>query len=870
MMILSGDPPRGRALVALLAVIVLILAIAPFLFPGAKSLNVAATILVYALLVASYDLLLGYTGIVSFAHVMFYGVGAYGVAIALYGLGPSWGALILGIVAALPVSVALALAIALFSLRVQTIFFAMVTLAVASAFNVLASQLDWLTGGEDGRSFQVPEILRPGFRLISGRAFGVELNGRVLSYYLVFIACAVLFLALLRVVNSPFGRVLQAIRDNEQRATCLGYDTRRYKLVAFVLSSAFMGLAGSLLTFLIQGVYADNLNWQHAGDPVIMTVLGGMHHFLGPLWGAVVYITLSDLLSSYTEHWWLVFGALLILFVLLSPEGLSGIYARIRRGARWSLTRAELPPRPAVAAQAVAAPTRTGDRAPVLSVRGLCKRFGALVVADGITLDLRRGELHSMIGPNGAGKTTFFNMLTGLVEPDAGQILLGGRDVTALPVHLRVAAGLARSFQIISIFKDLSVFENVRIAVQASSPHRFSLWRDAYALPDVIGRTWALLDTVGLAERAGETAVNLSHGEQRLLEIALTLAGDPEVLLLDEPLAGLADAERERISAVIRRLGGAHTVLLIEHDIDRVISLSDRITVLHQGRVIASGTPQEVVGNPEVVTAYLGRREEAGVALAARPLSPTPAGGARALLQLEGVTAGYNGSRVLHDLALRVDEGEVVALLGRNGVGKTTTLRTVVGTVRPVAGRVAYRGTDITRWSPDRIARLGISVVPEGRRIFPNLTVLENLRLAQRPGGWRLEEVFDLFPRLRELLAARGESLSGGERQMLAIARALMAPTDLLLLDEPLEGLAPSVVAEVLGAIARLRGHTSILLVEQKVPLVLQMADRAYVMVNGRIAYAGGAEELLRNEDLQVRLLSVQAAPAPAALEGET
>jgi ABC-type branched-subunit amino acid transport system ATPase component/ABC-type branched-subunit amino acid transport system permease subunit len=843
-------PPRLRA--HPLAVLALLLLVLPFALPAiGLTVGLATEIAIYALYGIAYNLLLGYTGLVSFGPSAYFGTASYVAGLAeihlvhsVYPsilLGTAWATLTGAVLGAL-------------ILRRRGVYFALLTLAFTQLFFEIAFRWTDVTGGENG----LQGVTRPGF-------------GTPLAFY-AFCAAVVLGAVYLlwRIVHSPFGRVLQAIRDNEQRATCLGYDTRRYKLVAFVLSSAFMGLAGSLLTFLIQGVYADNLNWQHAGDPVIMTVLGGMHHFLGPLWGAVVYITLSDLLSSYTEHWWLVFGALLILFVLLSPEGLSGIYARIRRGARWSLTRAELPPRPAVAAQAVAAPTRTGDRAPVLSVRGLCKRFGALVVADGITLDLRRGELHSMIGPNGAGKTTFFNMLTGLVEPDAGQILLGGRDVTALPVHLRVAAGLARSFQIISIFKDLSVFENVRIAVQASSPHRFSLWRDAYALPDVIGRTWALLDTVGLAERAGETAVNLSHGEQRLLEIALTLAGDPEVLLLDEPLAGLADAERERISAVIRRLGGAHTVLLIEHDIDRVISLSDRITVLHQGRVIASGTPQEVVGNPEVVTAYLGRREEAGVALAARPLSPTPAGGARALLQLEGVTAGYNGSRVLHDLALRVDEGEVVALLGRNGVGKTTTLRTVVGTVRPVAGRVAYRGTDITRWSPDRIARLGISVVPEGRRIFPNLTVLENLRLAQRPGGWRLEEVFDLFPRLRELLAARGESLSGGERQMLAIARALMAPTDLLLLDEPLEGLAPSVVAEVLGAIARLRGHTSILLVEQKVPLVLQMADRAYVMVNGRIAYAGGAEELLRNEDLQVRLLSVQAAPAPAALEGET
>ena len=226
MNVLSGDPPRGRALQILLVLIVLALALAPFLFPGAKALNVAAKTCVMILLVASYDVLLGYAGIVSFAHVMFFGVGAYGVGLALYGLGASWGALAAGLVVAFALSLALALAIGLFSLRVQSIFFAMVTLAVAYAFNVLASQLSWLTGGEDGRSFKVPEALQPGFRLArSADLRRAALNGKLLTYYLVFVVVAVAFLVLLRVVNSPFGRVLQAIRENPFRAEALGYRT---------------------------------------------------------------------------------------------------------------------------------------------------------------------------------------------------------------------------------------------------------------------------------------------------------------------------------------------------------------------------------------------------------------------------------------------------------------------------------------------------------------------------------------------------------------------------------------------------------------------------------------------------------------------
>ena len=492
----------------------------------------------------------------------------------------------------------------------------------------------------------------------------------------------------------------------------------------------------------------------------------------------------------------------------------------------------------------------------MLEVRGLHRRFGSLIVAQDVHLDVHPFRLHSLIGPNGAGKTTFFNMLTGLLRADAGEIRFDGHVITHLPVHRRIRLGLSRSFQILSVFRNLTTFENVRVAVQAQSRQQNSLWRDAYRMADVNDRTWSLLAAVGLEDRAVEPCANLSHGEQRLLEIAIALATDAKLLLLDEPLAGLAEAEREVVGALIRQLAATHAVLLIEHDIDRVLALSDRITVLHQGRVIADGKPAEVANNQDVITAYMGTARAGGPQPTVRAAAPRAAA-TKPLLALEQVRAGYAGSLVLTDLDLVVHEGEAVALLGRNGVGKTTMLRAITGTVQKSAGRIVMDGADITHARPYEINRRGISIVPEGRRLFPNLTVMENLQIATRAGGASYDEIFGLFPKLRLLQRARAESLSGGERQMLAIARALVVPSRLILLDEPFEGLAPAIVQEVMDALVRLRGRAAMIIVEHHAETVLPIADRAYVLVNGQVAYEGSAKALEADAALQSRLLGV-------------
>ena len=342
--LLSGDFPRSRLLTLALLVVFAGLAAAPFLFSGSRPLNAAATICIFVVLVASYDLLLGYTGIVSFAHTMFYGIGAYGVGLSLHGVGPTWGAVFMGLTIALMLSLGLALVIGLFSLRVKAIFYAMITLAVASAFAILASQLSDFTGGEDGRSFGVPKLLTPGYRLIEAEIFGTAIGGKLVTYYLVFFTALALFLLMLRVVNSPFGRVLQAIRENDFRAESLGYRTVVYRTLANCLSAVMATLAGALMALWLRYTGPQTtLSFTVMMDILLMVVIGGMGTLYGAAIGSALFIlaqnylqalmkqasdalTAVPLLSNlfHPDRWLLWLGVLFVLSVYFFPTGIVG------------------------------------------------------------------------------------------------------------------------------------------------------------------------------------------------------------------------------------------------------------------------------------------------------------------------------------------------------------------------------------------------------------------------------------------------------------------------------------------------------------------------------------------------------------------
>ncbi len=792
-------------------------------------------IVIYVLYGLGVNMLVGYTGLVPFGASVFFGCSTYFVAIFMLRTG---GNEVVALGVAVLGSLLLALLLGLLILRRRGLYFSLLTLAASQIAFEVAFKWTALTGGENG---------------LQGVSLSMLTTPLRLYMFTAGVAVAVAW-GLWRLAHAPFGRALQALRDNEQRMSCLGYNTAHLKLAAFCLCGAVVGLAGGLLALLLQGAYADNLGWEHAGDALLMTVLGGVHQFLGPLWGAIAFVTLQDRLSLFTANWWLIFAPIIMGFALASPEGIQGLAQRLLGRQSWTLTRNDIPNRPDVIAPYQPRVKQMDLSQPVLTVRNLTNRFGSLYTARNIDLDVMPCQLHSFIGPNGAGKTTFFNLLTGLLQPTEGRISLAGRDITRLKPYQRVRLGLSRSFQIVSVFKNLTAFENVRIAVQRRHTPRFAqLLVDAYRMDQVNARTWTLLAAVGLEQRAAEQCVNLSHGEQRLLEIAISLATDANLLLLDEPLAGLAQADRQVVGALIRRLAEAHAVLLIEHDMDRVLTLSDRITVLHQGALIADGKPADVAANPAVISAYLGAEREAAQEVHA----PEPSAPGKLVLEVKALTAGYAGSVVIDKVSFTLREGEALAILGRNGVGKTTTLKSLMGAVEISGGEVLLDGQAITGRKPFEINRRGISLVPEGRRLFPNLTVLENLRLATRPGGATLDEVYALFPKLQILAKSRASSLSGGERQMVAVARALMVPSRVILLDEPFEGLAPAVVKEVMEAVVKLRRKASLIIVEHHAESVLSIVDRAVVLVNGEVAYDGTAQALAADEALQAKLLGV-------------
>jgi len=807
----------------------------------------ATVVVILALAAMALNLLVGYTGLVSFGHAAWFGIGGYAAALAHLHWWPT------GIVAPLLFSVAFtasaSLVVGFLILRRKGVYFSLLTLALCALTYAVAFRWTAVTGGEGGLGGIERGSLGP-----------VALDDHLSFYVFVALVAFAAVFALHRFVRSPFGHVLVAIRENEQRASFQGYDTARYKLLAFVLSTTVTGLAGALMVFLHRLAAAESTTVAFSGELLAMVVIGGMRSFLGPALGAIFFLLFRELFSIATPNWLFWFGLVFVGFVIFSPTGLVGIWETVRR---------KLQPPPEESAAMSRRKIYEGLPLPaflrpvpqagtVLEVKAVDMRFGGIRAVSGASLTVEAGQVHALIGPNGAGKTTTFNLVSGMFAPTAGEILLHGQPVHGLPPARICHQGLARSFQITNLFKGLTIRENLRLSLQGRHAARHDFWRDVDHFADVDAETAELIRFLGLEGIEDTLGGDLSYGGQRLVDLGVALGSKPQVLLMDEPLAGLAAAERERVSRLVTTIAQNIPVLIVEHDIDRVLAFSQRVTVMNQGEVLMCGTPDEVREDARVQAVYTGSGTPPVTGR-----STVAEGERRTVLRFDRVNAFYGKSHILNDATLDVRQGEIVALLGRNGAGKSTLLKALAGLLPPASGTIEFDGRAIAGLPAPEIARLGIGYVPQGRGLFAGMTVAENLalgRLARKTDGsdgvvWSEEKVFEYFPRLKERMHVAADYLSGGEQQMAAVARALSGNVKLLLLDEPFEGLAPSVVQELFTVFDRLRREVSIVIVEHNLDLVLALADRVFALERGAVFHTGPAEPLLTDLDYRKQIL---------------
>jgi branched-chain amino acid transport system ATP-binding protein/branched-chain amino acid transport system permease protein len=817
---------RARTAQLLFSLAALALAAALCFIGNGYQVFLIAMVALTAMVGIGLNVLLGLAGQVSLGQVGFFGLGAYAVAILTMRLGMNfWPALVVaGALAGL-----VGMALALPALRVAGPYLAMIT--IAFGFIVQNGAIEWrsLTGGANG----ITGVPAPA---LAGHVFST----RDLALLALAVTAFLLFL-FDRLANGSWGRAMRAAQASEIASRSLGLDLVWLRVTAFALSAAAAGLSGGIFAPLSGFIGPSSFGFFQSILFLLVVILGGSGTTAGPLVGAAIVVLLPQLGARFAEYQLLAFGVMLLVVLWLAPDGVVGALTRhLRRGTvargdratgHWSI--GEMP----------------GN---ALRATDLAIGFGGVEAASGISFAAKAGAITSVIGPNGAGKSTLLNLLSGFYQPDRGAVSLGDQVLSGRPAHAIARAGIARSFQTSQLFSGLTVGENVMVGLRS---HRLGTLFPILAMRGKAERREAaeLLAFVGYGGDLDRRADDLPHIDKRLVEIARALAMKPHVLLLDEPAAGLGEADTARLASLLRRIAAMNVgVVLVEHDMGLVMEVSDHVLVLDAGRSIAADTPANVQRDPAVIKAYLG---EQGLAPKprVRPLVPAQ----QPALAIEALCASYGAAQVLHSIDLTIVPGEFVAVLGTNGAGKSTLMRAASGLLRPVQGSIRLGGIDVSALAAHHMVRKGLVLVPEGRQVFPELSVIDNLRLgayARRGADLEseIERLLTRFSQLRERRHQRAGLLSGGEQQMLALARALIAAPRILLLDEPSLGLAPAIIARLFTALAELRDEgVTLLLVDQMTGMALALADRGYVLEGGRVLRSGAAAELAADDALR-------------------
>jgi branched-chain amino acid transport system ATP-binding protein len=777
------------------------------------------------------NVLLGMTGQISLGHAAFYAIGAYVVGILTTRLDLTfWTALPLAGIIAGVAGVLLAIP----ALRVRGPYLAMVTIAFGFVVEQGSAEWDGLTGGWNGLlGIPMPSLL--GFVFAEREMAFLVLGLTILSLCLY-----------ARLSASPWGKAMRAVRDSEIASQSIGLDPTLIRATAFAISAIVAGTAGGMFASLASFISPESFPFFQSILFLLVVMIGGADRLLGPLVGALVVVLLPEILSFLAQYRLLFVGLLLLLVLRLAPGGLVGLATELIKERRFGATAA---PR-----RDVMAYLRAGSTGRSLSASDLCANFGGVRAVNNLSFDARPGEITSIIGPNGAGKSTVLNLMCGFNRPDTGIVRLGERDITRMASHSIARQGIARTYQTTQLFASMTVLDNVLIALRRGRLGAVALFSRGRDL-DHRELAESLLAFVGYRGPLEQQAGALPHVDKRLVELARALATEPSVLALDEPAAGLDPGDTARIGDILRKVARTGiTVILVEHDMNLVMTVSDRVIVLDAGAKITEGPPAQIAADPRVLKAYLGDEKSAD-RRRKRELEP----GGETVMSTKGLCSGYGAVGVIRDIDLEVEAGELAAVLGANGAGKSTLMRALSGLNRPVQGAVLFLGERIESWTASRIARQGLVLVPEGRQVFPELSVIDNLRLGAyaRPSAdlaERTQQLLDRFPQLSSRRHQRAGLLSGGEQQVLAIARGLIARPRVLLLDEPSLGLAPILLDGLYDLLAELREQgMTILLVDQMAGLALSVADRAYLLQSGMVKHAGPAA-VMRADPALVRV----------------
>jgi branched-chain amino acid transport system ATP-binding protein len=797
-----------------------------FLAPNTYYLYIIGTIAITTLVGVGLNVLTGLSGQVSIGHAGFFAIGAYAASLTMTKLqGNFWLATGIAVVTAAGVGIALAAP----ALRVKGPYLAMITVAFGIIIERVSIEWVDLTGGFGG-VFNIPKPtlfnLQPALRDV---------------ILLAWIAAILALMAFAALKRHAWGRAWIAVRDDEIAAGAIGLNVLKIRLMAFAVSAAFTGLGGVFFASIVGFISPDSFTFHRSILFLLVVILGGLGTIAGSLVGAIALVLLPELLHDFAEYQLLVFGILLLLTLWLTPEGIASFFVK-----RFQRFNSVYPPK--IDLEDLPAPLLKNQNDLSLIVENMGISFGGIKAVDDVNLVARSQKITSVIGANGAGKTTLLNLLTGFYRSEFGSIRLGDRNLTNKNTLELVGAGLSRTFQTTRLFDSLSVLDNLKVAYAGNELGNIFtalLGRNKYKA-STEKKLIELLAFVGYRGDIYLRADRLSFGDRRLIEIARALATSPQVLLLDEPAAGLAQQQREWLAKLLRRLADAGMkVIFIEHDINLVMKISDRIVVLDRGKVICSDTPVNVQNNSEVLAAYLG--------VASRNISFPATVSTSPILTVENLAAGYGQLQVLQQVSLEVRQGELVAVIGANGAGKTTLLKSIARLLPARSGRVLFGDRNLNKLSPQQLASKGIVLIPEGRQVFTQLTVIDNLRLgAFSRRDFRIktdiDAMFDRFPVLGKLQNRKAGLLSGGEQQMLAIARGLMAKPQVLLLDEPSLGLAPQLVTSIYDTLRSWCDEgISILLVDQMAQLAFSVANRVYVLETGQIVKVGTPNELSKD-----------------------